>query len=476
MPMRVFLSYRRADLGGHAAAVVGRLYDRLVERYGKQNVFMDVDTIPAGVRFDQFIGNAVARADLLLAVIGPQWVEQIQARAGEGNDFVRLEIESALARSMPVVPVLIGGARMPQARDLPESLASLVLHHAHSVDTERDFNAHVTRLIADLERNRQAPPQRTPGVPFGIALAGMTIAAAALFVSRPWEERRPGIPPAPPAEVGTKPGVRPNVAEPPGPVVAKPIVPTGKDFKNATGIEMVWCPSGTFLMGSPESEPERGEGETQHQVTLTKGFWIARHEITQGQWTERMGSNPSSFKDAGDQAPVETVSWDEAMEFCRKLTEAERTKGLLPMDHVYTLPTEAQWEYACRAGTTTPFSFGAVLDGTQANCDGNYPYGTTKKGPYLEKTAPVGSYPANAWGIHDMHGNVYEWCLDWYEDYPTGSTTDPQGAKQAAYRVYRGGGWDYDAGYCRSAGRDQNGPEVRNYYLGFRPVLSPASK
>jgi len=373
----------------------------LVERYGKQNVFMDVDTIPAGVRFDQFIGDAVARADLLLVVIGPQWVEQIQARAGEGNDYVRLEIESALARSMTVVPVLIGGARVPQARDLPESLASLVLHNAYSVDTERDFNAHVTRLIADLDRNHGGKKNGLE-VPFGIVLAGVAIAAAGLFVSSPWKERPVGITTGPPAESATK-----------------PIVLAGKDFKSSARIEMVWCPPGTFLMGSPESEPERGQNETQHEVTLSKGFWMARHEVTQGQWTEQMGSNPSEFKDAGDQAPVD-VLLDEAMQFCRKLTDAERAKGMLPANHAYTLPTEAQWEYACRAGTTHALQFsGRFSTGLRRTATGIRLYGTTEKGPTREKTAPVGSYPANAWRLHDMHGNVNEWCLDWYEKLPS---------------------------------------------------------
>jgi len=252
--------------------------------------------------------------------------------------------------------------------------------------------------------------------------------------------------------------------------------PGDRDFRNGLGLEMVWIQPGTFLMGSPPEEADRSDDETQHEVTLTNGYWIGKHELTQAAWTEVMGENPSKFTESGPNAPVEQVSWEEAMDFCRKLTEREAKSGTVPAGWEYSLPTEAQWEYACRAGTTTPFSFGSVLDGTQANCDGTNPYGTTKKGPYLEKTTPVGSYPANPWGLYDMHGNVREWCLDWYGDYPAGAASDPRGPEKATNRVFRGGGWINYAQYCRSAYRYWSSPDNRSVNLGFRPVLSPASK
>ncbi len=234
------------------------------------------------------------------------------------------------------------------------------------------------------------------------------------------------------------------------------------------GIEMVWCPAGEFLMGSPAGEKGRDDDEKQHRMKLTRGFWLAKTETTQGQWQGAMGSNPSEFK--GADLPVETVSWEDAQGWLGKMNG----KHPLPEGWKWELPTEAQWEYACRAGTETVYSFGNVLNGKEANCDGNYPYGTGAKGPYLEKTAKVGSYAANAWGLHDMHGNVWEWCRDWYGDYPSGAATDPTGASSGAHRVNRGGGWFDDAARCRSAYRNRDAPGGRSFNLGFRPALVPS--
>ena len=220
--------------------------------------------------------------------------------------------------------------------------------------------------------------------------------------------------------------------------------------KAVASIEFASIPAGKFLMGSPATEKERYQNENQHEVTLTQGFRMGVHEVTQAQYEQVMGENPSENK--GATLPVETVSYDEALAFCKKLSDlpAEKAAG-----RKYRLPTEAEWEYCCRAGTSTPFHFGNELNGTQANCDGNNPYGTTKKGPYLEKTSPVGSYPANAWGLYDMHGNVWEWCQDWYGDYPKQSVTDPRGPEVGSYCVNRGGSWRDEAAYCRSAPRQE---------------------
>ena len=225
-----------------------------------------------------------------------------------------------------------------------------------------------------------------------------------------------------------------------------------------------WCPPGTFMMGSPESEKERDNDETQHKVTLTKGFWLLEHEVTQKMWKSIMGENPSDFK--GDTLPVEKVSWDDCKEFIKKL------QGEAPEGMEFRLPTEAEWEYACRAGTTTVFSFGNSLNGDKANCDGNKLYGTNTKGPSLKITTPVMTHAPNPWGVYDMHGNVLEWCEDWYGVYPNGNVTDPKGPDSGSYRVCRGGCCLYYAGYCRSAYRLRLNPVIRNYFLGFRLALS----
>ncbi|MBP5320902.1 MAG: formylglycine-generating enzyme family protein [Kiritimatiellae bacterium] len=222
-----------------------------------------------------------------------------------------------------------------------------------------------------------------------------------------------------------------------------------------------WCPPGSFMMGSPKTEPGRRDDEVRHQVTLTKGFWMGETEVTQKQWMSVMGENPSRFK--GDGLPVEQVSWEDCQRFVTKVNR-ELGFGL-------RLPTEAEWEYACRAGTVTAYSWGNILNGDKANCDGRHPYGTDTEGRYLERTVPVESYAPNVWGLYDMHGNVLEWCSDWYGDYPAGSVTDPTGPASGDFRVLRGGGWHSYAGSCRSASRYWNLPGFRINH-GFRLVCS----
>ncbi|MBP3557058.1 MAG: formylglycine-generating enzyme family protein [Thermoguttaceae bacterium] len=227
-----------------------------------------------------------------------------------------------------------------------------------------------------------------------------------------------------------------------------------------------YCPSGTFMMGSPSSEAGRSDDETQHEVTLTKGFWMLETSVTQGMYRAITGSNPSYFE-SGDNYPVERVSWFDSQSFCESLNAL----GVAPAGFAFRLPTEAEWEYACRAGTNTPYFWGSTLNGDKANCDGNSPYGGVSEGRYLEKTSAVGSYTPNGWGLYDMHGNVYDWCADWLGDYGSGPQTDPMGPTSGSDRVLRGGGWSHGAKYCRSANRDVHGPTYRSLSLGFRLVL-----
>ena len=203
-------------------------------------------------------------------------------------------------------------------------------------------------------------------------------------------------------------------------------------------------------MGSPKEEKERNENETQHKVKLTKGFYMGVYTVTQEQWQTVMGNNPSFFE--GENLPVESVSWDDCQEFIKKLREKDKKQ--------YRLPTEAEWEYACRAGTKTPFHFGETISTDQANYNGEI-YGTGKKGVSRGKTIPVGSFPANAFGLHDMHGNVFQWCQDWVGHYPQKEVVDPQGPEKGAERVLRGGSWSINPQVCRSASRSWQGPGGR---------------
>ncbi|MEI7993542.1 MAG: formylglycine-generating enzyme family protein [Methylococcaceae bacterium] len=224
-----------------------------------------------------------------------------------------------------------------------------------------------------------------------------------------------------------------------------------------------WIPPGIFCMGSPSSEKERHDNEIQHQVTLSQGFWLADTACTQALWMAVMGDNPAFFTE-NENNPVEQVSWDDVRNFIKQLNIL--TSGLGAQ-----LPTEAQWEYACRAGTATPFSFGETITPDQVNYDGNIPYANEKKGRCREKTVAVKSLQANSWGLYEMHGNVWEWCSDWYDDFFDKPIIDPIGSDTGSSRVLRGGSWSNHGWRTRSANRGWYAPVNRDNYIGFRFVV-----
>jgi formylglycine-generating enzyme required for sulfatase activity len=230
---------------------------------------------------------------------------------------------------------------------------------------------------------------------------------------------------------------------------------------NSIGMEFMLIPEGTFMMGSPLDEPERGGDETQHRVTISRSFFLQTTEVTQGQWKSIMGNNPSYFSKCGDDCPVEQVSWNDAQEFIKKLNQKEGIKK-------YRLPTEAEWEYAARAGTTTTFHTGNCISTDQANYDGNNALSGCPRGEYRRSPVIVGSFSPNAWGIYDMHGNVLEWCRDHYENYSKDHVTDPKGLSEGPVRVLRGGSWSHFAGLIRSAFRYWAFPDKRRNDIGFR--------
>jgi formylglycine-generating enzyme required for sulfatase activity len=241
---------------------------------------------------------------------------------------------------------------------------------------------------------------------------------------------------------------------------------------NSIGMKLVLVRAGDFLMGSAASEAQRQENEgPQRLVRLSRPFYLGAFEVTQGQFRQVMGTNPSFFAESAE-LPVEQVTWDEAMAFCRQLAQlpAEQAAG-----RTYRLPTEAEWEYACRAGTTTPFPCGDLLSSTQANCNGSQPYGSAPKGPYAGRPVKVGSYPPNPWGLHDMDGNVMEWCLDGPQDYATAAEQDPRGPEEGRIRAVRGGGWFFFPHQCRSASRFTAQARIRENDLGFRVLCEVSS-
>jgi uncharacterized protein (TIGR02996 family) len=271
-------------------------------------------------------------------------------------------------------------------------------------------------------------------------------------------------------------------------LVSAGVQPVGPFFTNSLGMKFAWIPAGTFLMGSPESEEGRGEDETQHQVTLSKGFYLAIHPVTQATW-QKVSDRPPASEDRflGDDLPAETDTenavWEHCLEFLRKLSKRD--------GHVYRLPTEAEWEYACRAGTTTPYFFGETISTDQANYGCRPPTGRGNGARVFGKPTPVGSFPPNAWGLYDMHGNVWERCQDWYGAYPKKPVVDPHGPANRGVvsvwtgpgleqvpcgRVYRGGQCDCSAEQVRSATRWAECEYPFHVFAGFRLAMTPGPR
>ena len=263
--------------------------------------------------------------------------------------------------------------------------------------------------------------------------------------------------------------------------------PLGAEADAAPSLTMLWIPPGRFWMGSPEDEPERRSGEGPQHLVQLQGFFLSQTPITQsqwcqvaqwrptkgeGSWNQKLNPNPSQFE--GDQRPVDSVSWENAMEFCRRLSQRTGRR--------YTLPSEAQWEYACRAGTTTPFYCGATISTKLANYDGSEVYGDGEKGEYRQQTMDVASFPANPWGLHDMHGNVWEWCADHWHDNYEGAPEDgrawideesKENDDKMNFRLLRGGSWINNPRDCRSACRSYDRPDFRISIIGFRVCCLP---
>lgn len=269
----------------------------------------------------------------------------------------------------------------------------------------------------------------------------------------------------------------------------------GEIIENSIKLKLAFIPPGEFEMGSPESEKDRDNNEKLHHVKLTKGFYLGAYEVTQSQFEKVLGRNPAGFSKDGDEKsavegkdttsfPVEQVSWCDSVEFCNALSKSEGLPEYYTLirynkrkivgaevakngEKGYRLPTEAEWEYACRAGTKTPFHFGDMLNSKDANMNGEYPYGTSTKGASLERTREVGAYAPNKFGLYDMHGNVGEWCNDWYGDY-AGDGVDPKGPDSGDWVVLRGGAYFVSGRHARSASRVAIAPYIRAVSGGFR--------
>ncbi len=590
--IKIFLSYRRDD----SRAIAGRIFDRLEAKFGRDCVFMDVDTIPLGTDFRKHLQQAVSQCNIFLAVIGEHWLSSCDAkgarRLDSPKDFVRIEVETALTRGIPVIPVLVGHDDMPSPEELHGTLQELAFRHALVVDMGTDFHHHIDRLIRGIERlvpppgdqgdvspprasnsqNRLIPPPAPEASASETSLdskqAKIDLPPDVLAqmleksISNIQENNRqgreaatrvlfgqpaPSIPPAPLPDLATQMANAKSQAEQLHaqaqaalskydyaaavnlleqiPVKLRNqqryieavtkrdrlaeleatisqlvsehehrelIAPVQQALELFPGradlvalqsqlpldirwpghiagdqaiIEILnlqipfrWCPAGKYTMGSPRDETGRRDNENQVQIELTQGFWLGETVVTQELYAAVMNTNPSHFK--GPQRPVEQVSWNEAQAFCTAFTKLLRNEGLLAANSNIRLPTEAEWEYACRAGTTTAYSFGN--DAAQL---GQYAWFEGNSG---KETKPVGTHKANPLGLYDMHGNVWEWCQDGSEEKLRGGEDPVVGSRSS--RVVRGGSWVNVAFFVRSSFRDYYTPNLRSYCIGFRVV------
>lgn len=467
MAAKVFISYRRDDSAGHA----GRVHDRLEREFGRDLLFMDVDAIPLGADFVEVLTMEVAKCDVLLAIMGPGWLD---ARDDTGNrrldhehDFVRVEIAAALKRGIPVIPILLEGTRIPGATLLPDDLKGIVRRNGLDV-RHASFHADMDKLVRALRGPPvTAPPSPTPRVPS--------------HEERYRSEGRIKVP-APIIQGAPDGWFLPGNGK----------AEWFKDHEH--GPEMVVVPAGAFVMGSPESEPEReswqqGVESPQHKVTIAKPVAVGRHAVTRGQFAafvratgqkmdggvwvlegDDVVEDPKvSWRSPGfsqdDRHPVVCVDWWDALAYVAWLSQLTGA--------TYRLLSEAEREYVARANTTTTFWWGSTISPTQANYDGTAePYkGGGAKGEWRKATVPVGSFAANPWGLFNVHGNVLEWCEDVWHDTYDGAPSDGSVwlvGDDTSLRVIRGGSWSSNPRDLRSALRNGCPPGIRYDFIGFR--------
>lgn len=523
----LFISYRRDDSSGYAI----NIYDRLANRFGHDRVFMDIDHIQPGEDFHDVIHEKLKSVEVAIVLIGKHWLDITDAggqrRLDHPDDLVRFEIATLLERKIRVIPLLVGGAVMPQSTELPECLKPLARRHAHEISDNR-FRTDVDRLIQVLEtmvstqspsqqnaspiqpdsrkrqietdsRSKQSrpeppvspPPKETNWFAISLGIIALLFGATALYNDfSPKEDTDTFSSPYDASDftpqsviVGDTATVDTNHA-----TVKTPVVKKKTETRLPFEPEMVRIPAGTFMMGSPESEKDRQPGEgPQHEVSIA-AFEMGRFEVTVGQfrqfvqddqyrtvteqddkgcfvwindeWKQQPERNWQSpgFAQSDDQ-PVVCISWRDAQAYIAWLSQ--KTGKL------YRLPTEAEWEYAARAGTQTRYWWGDDIGNNNAVCSG---CGSQWNG---KQTAPIGSFKANTFGLHDTAGNVWEWVQDcWHENYTNapadGSAWLEADGGDCSHRVIRGGSWIFDPQDLRSADRFSIGSEGAIDNIGFR--------
>jgi len=451
---RIFISYRRDD----AKADARGLRDRLAGVFGAKNIFMDVDNLLIGQRFDQELEKALEQCDVFLAVMGPRWMRFLdERRAGGERDYVREEIAAAIKRGAIVIPVLVDDAPIPSETALPDDLRELALYQAHNV-THGRFGRDVDDLITGIKASRQARGEGGGGARLGMAAAAiLLIGVAAAFGSYFYYK---GLPSGPIQQAKTETPKTEKVIRAPN---LKPKVEERFPFEP----EIIRIPDGMFSMGCVSGKGCQDDEKPVHRVTVPS-FEMGKYEVTFDDWDACIADGGCSHKpnDQGwgrGKRPVISVTWDDI------------TKQYLPWLNKktgkhYRLPTEAEWEYAARGGTTGPFSWKGKISTSKANYRSTGTFDGSSKGKFRVKTVSVNSFDPNPFGLYNVHGNVWEWCADnWHPNY--------QGAPQdgsvwegddAPFRVLRGGSWGTIPEGLRSAVRFGVKPEGRFAIIGFR--------
>ncbi len=573
---QIFLSYRRED----SADVSGRINDRLAQHFGQDAIFTDVDSIPLGIDFQQYIDEQVGKCDIFLAVIGRDWLSVTDAdgrhRLHQPEDFVRIEVESALRRKIPVIPLLVRQATMPSSDDMPDSLNDLATRNGMPIRPNPDFHGDMKRLIsgieqhlsgpsgaaitrkvdeerqraematearhqaeekrkrAEAEQKRQAAQRKATDEKVSRAHEKSTREAeekeqltASKATRRLEQEKatreRKNAAKAPEeqqrqADIDSEQASSQSskLAVPPGfgirnifiTIFLIAMVPglylwdqqqseNGKEniYQRTLDVEqeekriaslatefvlgsvfqeslsgggktpkMVVIPAGSFMMGSPETEASRGKNEgPQHEVKI-RSFALGKYEVTFAEYdafAEATGrEKPDDSGWGRGRRPVINVSWDDALAYAQWLSEQSGQQ--------YRLPTEAEWEYATRAGSTTAFWWGDTISTEQANYNGNYTYNNGEEGEYRAQTIEVGSFRPNPFGLYDVHGNVYEWSCSNYDESYAGGETQCVEPGAAGRRVLRGGSWFDLPFWLRSAYRFLSAVALRDSTVGFR--------
>jgi formylglycine-generating enzyme required for sulfatase activity len=481
----VFISYSMKDKRTADAACAA------LELAGIRCWFAPRD-VPAGTSWPSAILGAIGQSRVMLLIFSAHAID---------SEEVQREVGHAFRNRVVVVPFRIED--VPPSGDMAYFIST-----THWLDAMAPpLEAHLQRLCQTVRAliptlHRAAEPEPRPAAQAAPQSPPSEPKARTVTVPKAYDSGLTSVRATQPDSLRQKP--KELTSEATGTFVGTRAGQTRDD--NSLKTKLVWIPAGEFQMGAADGEEKAGSDEKpQHRVRITKPFYLGTYEVTQGEFERVMGRNPSYFSTRGggkekvsgqdtSRFPVEQVSWYDAVEFCNKLSESENRPPYYRMTKVgrnddgsiktadvaeaggngYRLPTEAEWEYACRAGTTTPFHFGTALNGTQANSHGNDPYGTTERGQYLKRPTTVGSYKPNAFGLYDMHGNVWEWCWDWYDAgyYKNSPESDPAGPSEGSGRVVRGGTWYTFAVRCRAASRGWSSPDYRFRDLGFRLARS----